>query len=182
MKKIALFGGSFDPPHLGHVAIVEKALQQLDIEKVVIVPAYLNPFKSQSHASAQLRLKWLKRIFADKDNVKVSDFEITQNRAVTTIETINHFSRNDQKIYLIIGADNLASLHQWHRFDELDKIITWVVATRDDIKVPSEFITLDVTKPVSSTQLREQQKHHELPPSVAKEIAEFYKETNAKKN
>jgi nicotinate-nucleotide adenylyltransferase len=182
MKNIALFGGSFDPPHLGHITIVDKALEKLDIEKVVIVPAYLNPFKSKSHASAPLRLKWLKQIFAGRKNVEISDFEITQNRAVATIETVNHFSRNDQKIYLIIGADNLKSLHKWFRFDELDKIVTWAVASRNGIEIPPEFITLDVAKPVSSTQLRNRQKHHELPPSVAKEIAQFYKETNAHKN
>lgn len=182
MKNIALFGGSFDPPHLGHVAIVHRALEQLDIEKLVIVPAYLNPFKSLSHAPAPLRLKWLKKIFSNQKNVEVSDFEITRNRAVTTIETVNYFSRDNQKIYLIIGADNLASLRQWHRFDELDKLVTWVVASRDGIEIPPEFITLDVTKPVSSTQLRKQAKHHQLPPSVAREITQFYKETHAKKS
>lgn len=182
MKNIALFGGSFDPPHLGHVAIVERALEQLDIEKLVIVPAYLNPFKSHSHAPAPLRLKWLKKIFSDQKNVEVNDFEITMNRAVPTIETVKYFSRKNQKIYFIIGADNLASLGQWHHFDELDRIVTWVVASRGNIDIPPAYITLDITESVSSTELRRQKKHHKLPPSVAREITQFYKEKHAKKN
>ncbi len=182
MNSIALFGGSFDPPHLGHVAIVEEALKQLDVKKVVIVPTYLNPFKSTSYASAELRFKWLKTIFSDLDKVEISDFEIRQNRAVSSIETVRHLSRETEKIYFIIGADNLESLSRWHRYDELDKMVTWVVATRDEIDIPSRFITLDVSRPVSSTQLRDQKRHHQLPLSVAKEIIQTYKETHAKKN
>lgn len=183
MKKIALFGGSFDPPHVGHVAVVEKALQQLDIEKLFIVPAYLNPFKSHAHAPAALRLDWLKRIFADHHDVEISDFEIMKNRAVPSIETVTHFLQGGTGIYLIIGADNLASLKQWHRFNELDALVKWVIATRGDVEIPPHFIKLDISEPVSSTQLRERMEHHALPASVAEEIAQFYtqnKETNAK--
>lgn len=182
MNSIALFGGSFDPPHLGHVAIVEAALKTLDVKKVVIVPTYLNPFKSASHASAKLRLKWLKKIFFDLDNVEISDFEIRQNRAVNSIETVRHLSRKTEKIYFIIGADNLESLSRWYQYDELDKMVTWVIATRDKIEIPSRFITLNISRQISSTQLRDQKRHHQLPLSVAKEIIQTYKETHAKKN
>lgn len=182
MKKIALFGGSFDPPHLGHVDIVEKALEQLDIERLLIVPTYLNPFKSRSHAPAVLRLKWLKRIFSDYRDVEVSDIECRQERPVTTLETVRHLSKDGQRIYVIIGADNLSSLPDWHRSHELDKLVTWVVATRDGIAIPPKYITLDVSRPVSSTRIRQQQDHHELPPVIAREIARFYKEDNARKN
>lgn len=182
MKKIALFGGSFDPPHLGHVAVVERALEQLDIEKLVIIPTYLNPFKSRSHAPAVLRLKWLRRVFSDYSKVQISDLEVRQGRPVTTLESVKHFSKDGRRIYVIIGADNLGSLHRWHRFHELDRLVTWVVATRDDIDIPSGYIVLDVSWPISSTQLRERPGHHALPPAVAREIAKFYKEDNARTN
>ena len=182
MKNIALFGGSFDPPHIGHVAVIEKALQQLDIEKLIIVPAYLNPFKSHSHAPAELRMEWLERIFADYPDVEISDYEVTKERPVPSIETVTHFRQDGANVYLVIGADNLASLKAWHRFDELDALVTWVIATRGDVEVPPHFIRLDISKPVSSTQLRERIEHRVLPASVAEEIAQFYtqnKETNA---
>ena len=60
---IALFGGSFDPPHSGHITVIYEALKSLPIERVIVVPAYVNPFKSGTHAPASLRLQWLKTIF-----------------------------------------------------------------------------------------------------------------------
>ena len=68
----------------------------------------------------------LKEIFATDKRVEVSDFEIRQNRAVRSIETVSHFKTLYQKIYFIIGADNLASLKKWHRFEELDALVTWL--------------------------------------------------------
>ena len=64
MKTIALFGGSFDPPHLGHKAVVDAILSTLDVDEVVVMPAYLNPFKSKVYASGSLRFQWLQKIFS----------------------------------------------------------------------------------------------------------------------
>lgn len=174
MRKIALFGGSFDPPHTGHLAVVDAALRQLDIDKVVIVPAYLNPFKSHSHAPASLRLKWLREVFRGEERVEISDFEVARNRPVPSIETVRHFLKEADTIYLIIGADNLTALHRWHDFEALDTLVTWVVAKRGDIEIPEGFIVLDIDHPVSSTELRARIDHTALPGSVADEIADYY--------
>ena len=176
MKTIALFGGSFDPPHLGHKAVVEAALSTLEIDTLVVMPTFLNPFKSQVYASSQLRLTWLEQIFATYDRVKVSDFELTCKRKVPTFETVNMLLKEYDKIYLIIGADNLASLRKWHRFEELKELVTFVVASRQEIEIPKEFLTLDVSEPISSTHLREEIKKEFLPEQVAQEIEKFYKE------
>ena len=182
MKKIALFGGSFDPPHTGHMAVVEAALEQLDIDTLIIVPAYLNPFKSQVYAPASLRLKWLEEIYADDDRVVISDYEIAMGRPVPTVETVRHFQETAEKLYLIVGADNLDSLKRWYAYEELDARVTWVIARRDGIDVPQGFTTLDVDRAVSSTELRRSMAHCELPPAVADAIAAYYKEYNAKTN
>jgi nicotinate-nucleotide adenylyltransferase len=171
---IALFGGSFDPPHTGHIAVVEQALKQLPVDRLIVMPAYLNPFKSQSHAPAAKRLAWLRAIFDGVEKVEVSDFEIAKGRPVPTIETVRHFIGKAAALYVIIGADNLASLRKWKEFEALDAMVTWVVATRGDIAVPPEYIRLDVDRPVSSTRLREKIEHKKLPESVAEEIADFY--------
>ncbi len=172
MKK-AIFGGSFDPPHSGHLEIIQQTIISLNIDELIVVPAFLNPFKSKSFAPAKLRLKWLKEMTKSLPKVRVSSFEIDQNRAVSTIETVRHFKQDDE-IYLIIGADNLASLSQWKSFEELDRLVTWVVATRDDIVIPEEFLTLKVDYKISATQLREQIDEAYLDKTVAKEIIEFY--------
>lgn len=177
---IALYGGSFDPPHLGHVHVVSKALDRLDIDKLIVVPAFVNPFKTGTHAPAKLRLEWLKQIFKTTPKVEVSDFEVNHNRAVRTIETVNHFSALYNKIYLIIGADNLASLTKWHRFSELDKKVTWVVATRDNIEIDAPYIQLKVEQNISSTRLRETLNDEHLPTEVARSIKTYYEEKHAR--
>ncbi len=177
---IALYGGSFDPPHLGHLHVVHTALKTLDVEKVIVVPAFVNPFKSGTHAPAELRLRWLQKIFYDDKDVEVSDIEVCQNRAVKTVETVRQFTDSYAKIYFIIGADNLASLKQWHQFTELDKLVTWVVATRDKIEIDKHYIQLAVEHPVSSSELREEIKEEHLPKEVALEIKKYYEENHAR--
>ena len=87
MKTIALFGGSFDPPHLGHKAVVDAILSTLDVDEVVVMPAYLNPFKSKVYASGSLRFQWLQKIFSSYKNVKIDDFELTCKQKVPTLQT-----------------------------------------------------------------------------------------------
>lgn len=154
MESIALFGGSFDPPHTGHKAIVEAAQNLKEIDKVVIMPAFLNPFKSKSHSTPQQRLAMVKEMFKDNDNVEVSDFEVNQKQKVPSIITVKYLLKKYDKIYLIIGADNLESLHKWQNYEELKTLVTFIVASRDNIRIPEKYITLNVDVPVSSTQIR----------------------------
>jgi nicotinate-nucleotide adenylyltransferase len=113
--------------------------------------------------------------------VKISSFEIDQNRAVASIETVRHFKDEDDDIYFIIGADNLASLRQWNSFETLDQMVTWVVATRGDIKIPEQYQTLKVDHDISATQLREQVQEAYLDKNIAKEIITYYKDISLKK-
>ena len=177
---IALYGGSFDPPHLGHLAVVQTALKCLDIERLIVVPAFVNPFKAGTHAPATLRFKWLKAIFSKEEKVTVSDFEILKNRAVASIETVQHFQKEFETIYFIIGADNLVSLKKWHQYQKLNSLVTWVVATRDHIVLDKTYIKLDVNYPISSSTLREDTQEKHLPQTVAKEIKKYYEEHHAR--
>ena len=172
MKK-AIFGGSFDPPHIGHLEIIQQTIISLNIDKLLVVPAFLNPFKTKSEAPSHLRLKWLKEMTKNMPKVEVSSFEIDLNRPVPSIETVKHFQDNDET-YFIIGADNLEKLPLWNSFVELDNLVTWVVATRDKIEIPKEYICLDINQDISATQLRESINHAFLDPSVAQEIIDFY--------
>ena len=182
MKTIALFGGSFDPPHLGHKAVVDAVLSTLNVDKVIVMPAYLNPFKREVYAPPELRLKWLQEMFSSYKNVEVDDFELTCKQKVPSLQTVRHLQKRFEKIYLVIGADNLALLHKWHGYDELKNSVTFVVATRDDKEIPQEFLSLHVSEPISSTSLREEIKKEFLPVCVADEIEKYYKETDWKKD
>ena len=86
--KIALFGGSFDPPHAGHDAAVRAILSALKPDLLVIMPSFLNPFKKSFSAPPQLRLRWCRALWSDAPHVEVSDYEILQNRSVPTIQSV----------------------------------------------------------------------------------------------
>nr|WP_315004040.1 ribosome silencing factor [uncultured Campylobacter sp.] len=86
--KIALFGGSFDPPHAGHDAAVKAILSGLKPDLLIIMPSFLNPFKKSFSAPPQLRLRWCRALWGDTPYVEVSDYEILQNRSVPTIQSV----------------------------------------------------------------------------------------------
>ncbi|MCD6191812.1 MAG: nicotinate (nicotinamide) nucleotide adenylyltransferase [Sulfurimonas sp.] len=173
--KIALYGGSFDPPHIGHKAIVE-ALEELDyIDKIIIMPTFLNPFKSESHAPSELRFKWLKEIFNKFKNVKIDRYEVEQNRQVPTIESVKYLLKTYKDIYLVIGADNLASLKEWNSYQELKDLVTFIVVPRDKIIVDKKFIQLEVDEKISSSELRDNINISMLPQVCAAEIEQYYK-------
>ena len=180
METIALFGGSFDPPHVGHEAVVN-ALEELEyIDKIILMPTFLNPFKSKSHAPSLLRLKWLKCIFADHQNVVIDSYEVKLEKKVPTIESVETLLKKYQKIFVVIGADNLATLEKWYRYKELKEKVSFIVVSREKIKIPKEFIALEVDVDISSSKLREIMDNTKLPKKCAQEIAQYYKETNAK--
>ena len=86
--KIALFGGSFDPPHAGHDAAMKAILSSLKPDLLIIMPSFLNPFKKSFSAPPQLRLRWCRALWSDAPHVKVSDYEISQNVPVPTIQSV----------------------------------------------------------------------------------------------
>ena len=175
METIALYGGSFDPPHVGHKAIIQ-ALEKLDyIDKIIIMPTFLNPFKSDSHAPSKLRFKWLKEIFKEFKNVKIDSYEVEQNRQVPTIESVKYLLQTYKNIYLVIGADNLASLEKWNSYQELKDLVTFIVAPRGNIIIDKKFIQLNVDEKISSSKLREKIEISMLPKECATEIEQYYK-------
>ena len=174
--KIAIFGGSFDPPHLGHIAIVQEALRRLDIDLLIIVPTYLNPFKSSFSAPPVLRLRWLKKIFLPYPKARICNFEVKRGKPTYAIETVRYLQKRyaPKKIYYIIGSDNVSSLHQWKEFKKLKKKVEFVVVTRKGYKTSRRYKVLRVDIPVSSTKLRQKPIKRYLPKIVASKIIHFY--------
>ncbi|MCK5111493.1 MAG: nicotinate (nicotinamide) nucleotide adenylyltransferase [Arcobacteraceae bacterium] len=174
---IAIFGGSFDPPHLGHQAIIKEVLKSLKIDKLIIVPAFLNPFKYHSSFDPKVRYELIKELCQDLEQVEVSDYEIKQNKATPTIQTIKYIKnkyKNCKNIYLIIGADNLKKLHLWEEYNELKQLVKFVVASRDNIKT-DEFITLKVDFNISSTKIRENLDITLIPNKIKEKVKKLWK-------
>ena len=177
--RLAIFGGSFDPPHIGHQSIVKKALKKLEIDLLIVVPAYLNPLKVKSFLDAKTRYKLLKKLFSKKKRVKVSSFEIDKKRAVYSIETIRYISNkyNPSELYLIIGADNYNSFELWDSYEEIKKLVTLVVITRDGIKISKNDSVkrLRVDIKISSTELRNTSDLDYIPKKIRKDIKKIWK-------
>ena len=155
--RFAIYGGSFDPPHLGHIEIAKRVLELKGVDKLIIVPAFLNPFKSSSYVDAKKRLEWVKRTFNLK-NVIISSYEIEQNRPVFTVETLKALGKKYNIKYIVIGADNLKSIDRWKDFDYLNSHYTWIVATRANqnlnLSPLNDYIILNIDVNVSSTDIR----------------------------
>jgi nicotinate-nucleotide adenylyltransferase len=182
---IAVFGGSFDPPHVGHEEIIKEALKKLDIDTLFVVPTFLNPFKETFVAPAEKRFEWIEKLILPYPKVKTLKYEINQNHPVPTIQTIKYLKKTYDldNIYLIIGADNLPTLHKWKEFELLEKLVHFVVASRDDKKIPKNLQILDIHVNISSTKLREKmyKLHYNavllkeyLPKSIADEVMTYY--------
>ena len=172
---IAVFGGSFDPPHLGHEAIVHTVLDTLDIDKLIIIPAYLNPFKDSSVFTADNRLELMQDLFDNNDKVEVNDYEVKQEKSVPTIETIEYLkSQGYDNIKLIIGADNLKKLHMWKYYDKLKQLVSFIVITRDGIKV-EDFDTIKVDYEISSTRIRENLDITLIPKKIQEKVKKLWK-------
>jgi len=169
---IAIFGGSFDPFHIGHLDIINKALKELEIDKVVVVPTYLNPFKKKFFLSAKDRLELLSELFENNHKVIIESYEVEQNIPIPSYQTVLYLQQkyNLSKIYFIIGADNLADLHKWDNFDEFEKIVSFVVATRDNISIDSKYKILQVEQDISSTNIRENLDMRYVPEKIRKKV------------
>lgn len=174
--KIALFGGSFDPPHFGHDEIVKKSLEILDIDKLIIMPTYKNPFKQKFSASPKMRYEWCKKIW-QIPKVEVSNFEIKQNQPTPTIKSVEFLKNkyNPKKFYLLIGADNLKKLSQWSEYEKLKNMVEFVIITRDNEKIPKNLQKININANISSTFIRENPENSEILPLIKDEIIKFYK-------
>lgn len=175
---IAIYGGSFDPVHIGHEAIIEKIAGLNEIDKLLVVPTFLNPFKSSFHFTPIQRYELLKELFKDKEKIEISDFEISNNRATPTIETVEHFKAryNPAKIYIVIGADNLEKLHLWDSFKKLKEEVSFIVVTREGYEVKNDIIPfkkIDLNINISSTSLRDELDLDYIPKKIVKKVIEY---------
>lgn len=175
--QLAIFGGSFDPIHIAHEAIVNKALNSLEIDKIIVVPTYLNPFKSSFHYEPNIRFNLLKKVFNNNPKIEICDYEINQNRPVYSIETVNYLKNlyKPSKIFIIIGEDNIKDLNKWNNINELKELAQFVVFKRSGFENDklNDFKTLDLNIDISSTQLREKVDLSYIPKQIKEDILEL---------
>ena len=133
MKKIAIYGGSFDPPHKGHKLLAENLASVCGAEKVIIIPTALSPFKSSSSATAEDRLNMCK-LFFKEDLFSISDIEIKRGGKSYTVDTLKQIKEenSDAELFLFMGDDMLLSFDKWYCYQEILRLATIVCACRTE--------------------------------------------------
>jgi nicotinate-nucleotide adenylyltransferase len=133
MRRVGLFGGTFDPPHLGHLALAEWAREQLALDRVVFMPAGTPPHKrARTLSPTTHRLAMTRLATRGNRRFTVSALEADRSGPSFTVETLRelHVRHPGARLYLMMGADSLAEFSSWHKPDEIRKLATLAVAVR----------------------------------------------------
>jgi nicotinate-nucleotide adenylyltransferase len=132
-KRIGVFGGTFDPPHVGHLIIAAQAVEQLGLDMVYFVPAFLPPHKRKgATALPSQRIVMLKKAVAGTARFVVSSLEIQRKGVSYTIDTLRDIRAMHEraKLFLIVGGDNYRQFRKWRSVQEIRKQATVVVYER----------------------------------------------------
>ncbi len=128
---IALYGGSFDPVHIGHLRIAEDIREEYNFSKIVFIPAYHSPLKPGSRASAKDRIKMLKIGIKDNPYFEIDDIEIKRGGKSFTIDTVQYYKKKlNYNPVFILGTDAFLSLHKWKKPKTLLKNTNFLVVGR----------------------------------------------------
>lgn len=142
--KIGVFGGSFNPPHAGHLNVVSSVIQKMGLDKILVIPSFQNPLKlNDSHhlAEAQHRYEMAQLAFGTLGSpVDVLPLEIERKGSSYTIDTLNQLKVEypQAKFYLIIGADNLNTFTEWKNWQQILTECDLIVTTRPGWEIPHE--------------------------------------------
>jgi len=133
MESIGLFGGSFDPVHLGHLLVAQAAREELQLARLFFIPAAQSPFKpSTVPAPAEQRLRLLRLALAGQSNCEIDGQELQRGGVSFTIDTVRDYVHRfgGAKLFYLIGADHVPQLPKWREVDELAGLVEFVVIPR----------------------------------------------------
>ena len=171
MRKIGLFGGTFDPIHNGHIKVAQTAIDKIGLDMVIFIPSGQPPHKTKKQISdKQTRLEMTQLAIQDIPYFKLSDYELDKQNLSYSVETVKHFLDEypGDTFYFIVGADSFSDLPTWYGYRDLMELCCFVVISRPDTKKeellarfegnekpPRVFFIDDVFMDISSTQIRE---------------------------
>jgi len=167
--RIGVFGGTFDPPHIGHLLVANDAREALELDRLIFVPAGAQPFKVDTPpvASGQDRLEMVRLAVADDANYVVDDAEINRKGLSFTVDTLEHLSERNPaaRLFLLMGEDVLAGFEKWRSPARIRELATLVAVSRgglaESVADPATSAVLRVSArrvDVSSTEIRERRR------------------------
>ena len=186
MKRIGLFGGSFDPVHLGHVLVAQAACEELALDRLFFIPAAQSPFKPESQpAPPELRERMLRLALVGRFNYEIDSQETRRGGPSYSIDTVRDYVHRfpASELFYLIGADHVPTLPKWREAEALARLVQFVVIPRPGetpATLPAPYqIRLLGGWPLqlSSSQIRARiaagrPVEHLLPPGVAGVIQE----------
>jgi nicotinate-nucleotide adenylyltransferase len=138
MQRIGIMGGTFDPPHIGHLAAAEMARAELNLDRVLFVPTNRSPWKmTKLMSTTEQRVEMVCRAIADHSQFELSRVDIDRPPPSYTFETLRLLSEQhrERELFFIMGLDSLRDLGNWHRADEIVKLARLVVCARPGVKM-----------------------------------------------
>ena len=145
--KIGILGGTFDPPHKGHLYISKFALKKLKLNKLIWLVTKKNPLKKKPYLHLRMRINLAKKMIAKEKKIQVEYYD-DKVKSVNTFKLLNFVRRKNKraKIFFLIGADNLVKLHKWYNWKKIPNLAQIVV-------FPRKNYTINSPKPIASKKL-----------------------------
>ncbi len=167
MANLGVFGGTFDPPHIGHLILAQSACEQLNLDKIIIIPAGKQPHKSNLNiSSGKARLEMLELAIAGDDRFEISDIELGSDDISYTYKTISRLRElyPENELYFLIGGDNISDIETWMKPEEIFGKAVVAAAMRPEYEPSGKFkndIRLFNMPPIglSSTEIRDMVKN-----------------------
>ncbi|UCC94409.1 MAG: nicotinate-nucleotide adenylyltransferase [Candidatus Omnitrophota bacterium] len=158
--RIGILGGTFNPPHIGHLILAKEVQEKLALDKIFFIPTNLPPHKEPQLPAVSHRFNMVKCATESNSLFEVLDIEIKRGGTSYTIDTANELKEKFSKadFYLIVGSDLANTFSTWKNFTQVKKLIKIVVAQRKDfpLQEKDEFILVDITQiSISSSRIRE---------------------------
>jgi nicotinate-nucleotide adenylyltransferase len=160
-KKVGIIGGTFDPPHIGHLIIADQILHRYQLQEIWFMPNYLPPHKEKtSNTSACDRLKMLELAIEDHPSFKIETIELERNGKSYTYDTMRLLRKREPntEFFFIIGADMVEFLPNWYKIEELIKLVRFIGVNRPEYQTKTAYPIDIVTIPdvyISSSMIRE---------------------------
>ena len=184
MERIGLYGGSFDPVHLGHLLVAQAAREELHLDRIFFIPAAQSPFKPDAKPTpAAERTKMLRLALAGNSRAEVDEQEIKRGGISYTIETVRDYACRfpNAKLFYLIGADHVAQLPKWREANDLANHVEFLIIPRPGelkVEIPAPFrgeFLRGFPLGVSSSQIRARVKaglpiKHLVPGAVAEAV------------
>ena len=180
MKKIGIFGGTFDPIHHAHLVLARDALEQLQLESVIFIPAAIAPHKlGRTTAPAEIRREMVRVAIEGEPRFCLDAMELERPAPSYTVDTVEALKARepDTEFVCLIGEDNVAGLPTWHRFADLSKMVPFVVLDRSGLKTAHPYPVVRRLLDISASDIRNrvargQSIRYLVPPAVEKIIRE----------